>query len=182
MGEFPSGQRGQTVNLLRFASMVRIRPPPPRKSNTARCWIFLYFELDSKGGSWRQPGESILPHQNNWMRKCSVVVFWSCLPLFRSQYSQAAGNRKTQKFFHLPLDISEIHAIISKFVEHNWTFGGVPEWPKGTDCKSAAFRFDGSNPSSPTKNRRSSTEGWRFFLLYYFLFTLHEIHPATFGK
>ena len=32
MGEFPSGQRGQTVNLLRFASMVRIRPLPP-KSN-----------------------------------------------------------------------------------------------------------------------------------------------------
>ena len=29
-GEFPSGQRGQTVNLLRFASMVRIRPPPPK--------------------------------------------------------------------------------------------------------------------------------------------------------
>ena len=32
MGEFPSGQRGQTVNLLRFASMVRIRPPPPQKT------------------------------------------------------------------------------------------------------------------------------------------------------
>ena len=32
MGEFPSGQRGQTVNLLRIASMVRIRPPPPQKS------------------------------------------------------------------------------------------------------------------------------------------------------
>ncbi len=31
MGEFPSGQRGQTVNLLRIASMVRIRPPPPYK-------------------------------------------------------------------------------------------------------------------------------------------------------
>ena len=31
LGEFPSGQRGQTVNLLRFASMVRIRPPPPEK-------------------------------------------------------------------------------------------------------------------------------------------------------
>ena len=30
MGEFPSGQRGQTVNLLRIASMVRIRPPPPK--------------------------------------------------------------------------------------------------------------------------------------------------------
>ena len=28
--------------------------------------------------------------------------------------------------------------------------GGVPEWPKGADCKSVAIRFDGSNPSSPT--------------------------------
>ena len=33
MGEFPSGQRGQTVNLLRIASMVRIRPPPPKHLN-----------------------------------------------------------------------------------------------------------------------------------------------------
>ena len=29
MGEFPSGQRGQTVNLLLIASMVRIHPHPP---------------------------------------------------------------------------------------------------------------------------------------------------------
>ena len=29
MGEFPSGQRGQTVNLLRLASVVRIHPLPP---------------------------------------------------------------------------------------------------------------------------------------------------------
>ena len=36
-------------------------------------------------------------------------------------------------------------------------YGGVPEWPKGTDCKSAAFRFDGSNPSSPTMKDQS---GW----------------------
>ena len=32
-------------------------------------------------------------------------------------------------------------------------YGGVPEWPKGTDCKSAAYRFDGSNPSSPTRKK-----------------------------
>ena len=29
-------------------------------------------------------------------------------------------------------------------------FGGVPEWPKGADCKSVAFRFGGSNPPSST--------------------------------
>ena len=37
-GEFPSGQRGQTVNLLRFASMVRIRPPPPFKNLILLLW------------------------------------------------------------------------------------------------------------------------------------------------
>ena len=31
MGEFPSGQRGQTVNLLLIASVVRIHLPPPNK-------------------------------------------------------------------------------------------------------------------------------------------------------
>ena len=28
--------------------------------------------------------------------------------------------------------------------------GGIPEWPKGTDCKSAGTAFGGSNPPSPT--------------------------------
>ena len=32
MGEFPSGQRGQTVNLLLSASVVRIHPLPPHQS------------------------------------------------------------------------------------------------------------------------------------------------------
>ena len=30
-------------------------------------------------------------------------------------------------------------------------FGGIPEWPKGADCKSVVTDFDGSNPSPPTK-------------------------------
>ena len=29
-------------------------------------------------------------------------------------------------------------------------YGGVPEWPKGADCKSVALRFGGSNPPSST--------------------------------
>ena len=32
MGEFPSGQRGQTVNLLAMPSVVRIHLPPPSRS------------------------------------------------------------------------------------------------------------------------------------------------------
>ena len=30
MGDFPSGQRGQTVNLLSVTSVVRIHHPPPK--------------------------------------------------------------------------------------------------------------------------------------------------------
>ena len=33
MGEFPSGQRGQTVNLLLLASVVRIHLLPPEKNS-----------------------------------------------------------------------------------------------------------------------------------------------------
>ena len=29
-------------------------------------------------------------------------------------------------------------------------YGGIPEWPKGADCKSVVSDFDGPNPSSPT--------------------------------
>ena len=29
--------------------------------------------------------------------------------------------------------------------------GRIPEWPKGTDCKSAGNAFGGSNPPSPIK-------------------------------
>ena len=32
MGDFPSGQRGQTVNLLSLTSVVRIHHPPPTKN------------------------------------------------------------------------------------------------------------------------------------------------------
>ena len=40
-------------------------------------------------------------------------------------------------------------------------YGGVPEWPKGTDCKSAAYSFGGSNPPSPTnKNPPASLVGF----------------------
>lgn len=39
--------------------------------------------------------------------------------------------------------------IISEFVGlmfQTTIYGWIPEWPKGTDCKSAATCFGGSNP------------------------------------
>ena len=41
MGEFPSGQRGQTVNLLSLTSMVRIHLLPPNKKHPEGCFFCL---------------------------------------------------------------------------------------------------------------------------------------------
>ena len=42
-------------------------------------------------------------------------------------------------------------------------YGGVPEWPKGADCKSVAFRFGGSNPPSSTTWPQSLLCGHVFY-------------------
>ena len=42
--------------------------------------------------------------------------------------------------------------------------GRVPEWPKGTDCKSAAFSFGGSNPPSSTTSEQALYRLLRFFM------------------
>ena len=47
MGEFPSGQRGQTVNLLAMPSMVRIHLPPP---NQVECLLSLVFYYPALAG------------------------------------------------------------------------------------------------------------------------------------
>ncbi len=41
MGEFPSGQRGQTVNLLSVTSVVRIHLPPPKNRLVFTSRFFL---------------------------------------------------------------------------------------------------------------------------------------------
>ena len=49
-------------------------------------------------------------------------------------------------------------------------YGRVPEWPMGTDCKSAAFSFGGSNPPAPTKQEKSEpVSDWRRVRIFRFL-------------
>ena len=45
-------------------------------------------------------------------------------------------------------------------------YGGIPEWPKGADCKSVSSAFGGSNPPSPTIKRvrkRCTPQKARFY-------------------
>ena len=51
-------------------------------------------------------------------------------------------------------------------------YGGIPEWPKGADCKSVSSAFGGSNPPSPTKTPEcESVQVFYFLPLHYSLFT-----------
>ena len=78
MGEFPSGQRGQTVNLLSVTSVVRIHLPPPGKPlhrQVLRFFLFVRWirrgagvndapaARQSRGTARPQTGESTFPHQ-----------------------------------------------------------------------------------------------------------------------
>ena len=82
MEEFPSGQRGQTVNLLRLASVVRIHPPPPE--NTEYLLILGIFFFDWK---WiRKPVKKTL--------RGSVFRAW----IYREGLSSEAAKGVVQSF------------------------------------------------------------------------------------
>ena len=57
MGEFPSGERGQTVNLLSLTSMVRIHLLPPNKKHPEGCF-FCLVRLTSGGSQPPAGGNS----------------------------------------------------------------------------------------------------------------------------
>ena len=52
----------------------------------------------------------------------------------------------------MPVDMSSVLARVSSppLPGQEITKGEVPEWTKGTDCKSVASGFGGSNPPLPT--------------------------------
>ena len=52
-----------------------------------------------------------------------------------------------KKTLAFSLHIQYNHSMSEVILTQNKIHGRIPEWPKGTDCKSAANCFDGSNPS-----------------------------------
>ena len=63
--------------------------------------------------------------------------------------------RKELKFNKYIWDLSSagrasaVQAEGHRFEPYRSHYGWIPEWPKGTDCKSAANCFGGSNPPPP---------------------------------
>ena len=76
-------------------------------------------------------------------RKCGILIFVS----FDAGYAGIAQLAEQLICNQQVIGSSPIIGFIQFNIE--LYYGQIPEWPKGTDCKSAATCFDGSNPSLP---------------------------------
>ena len=99
----------------------------------------------------------------------ATSIAWDLSSAGRASALQAEGHRFEPCWSHYKIEIPH-HADVAQLAEqlicnqqvigsspiiglYNFIlmlyYGQIPEWPKGTDCKSAATCFDGSNPSLP---------------------------------
>ena len=69
---------------------------------------------------------------------CLIKLSWDHSSAGRASALQAEGHRFEPYWSHYNLKVVS-------YIEYGW----IPEWPKGTDCKSAAICFGGSNPPPP---------------------------------
>ena len=100
---------------------------------------------------------------------CFTITVWDLSSAGRASALQAEGHRFEPCRSHfimyqlnMPMwlnwqsswfVISRLSVRVRSSALYNFIlilyYGQIPEWPKGTDCKSAATCFDGSNPSLP---------------------------------
>ena len=109
-----------------------------------------------------------------WLRDCWLSPFlrrerWCCtttmpeprppIPWPGGVFGSPASNIRTfkEKCLH---SLEKYDIILSCQNHTDKIYGRIPEWPKGTDCKSAANCFGGSNPP-PSISCRSGGTGRR---------------------
>ena len=85
MGEFPSGQRGQTVNLLLIASVVRIHPLPPEKTVGFDRIYRLFNEINPVGFVKYPSGVKYCNAM--WNTPCGVWIYFISLETVVSNFT-----------------------------------------------------------------------------------------------
>ena len=79
-GAFPSGQRGQTVNLLSTTSVVRIHPLPPGKKVVPLARPFFLVGADPGAGLAQSP------------QRPGASTNFQIVPIIFQQFSQVPGE------------------------------------------------------------------------------------------
>ena len=94
-------------------------------------------------------------------------ICWDLSSAGRASALQAEGHRFEPYRSHLVLQCADVAQLAEQLICNQQvigsspiiglvlTFGWIPEWPKGTDCKSAANCFGGSNPPPSIRKRNS---------------------------
>ena len=114
MGEFPSGQRGQTVNLLSLTSLVRIQLPPPKKEHRLnRCSFFVGEAIRPANAGPHTAAAEQRMGQSAFAVYC--VTRRSTLPLYPNaeQLPQSALRVATDSFPHQKSRIILIRLFLS---------------------------------------------------------------------
>ena len=93
---------------------------------------------------------------------------WDLSSAGRASALQAEGHRFEPCRSHFFADVAQLaeqlicnqqvigSSPIIGFIVSLSLYGWIPEWPKGTDCKSAANCFGGSNPPLPILHKKIS--------------------------
>ena len=142
---------------------------PPETAKIVIWWDFLWRKMEDVSAFTRRKRQYISMQKTLfWAIQCRKL-FSSCHPL-----PYALGRLDPGVFHLLPSPARKFpqktltnHCprgnIYRRSVRLRIEYGRVPEWPMGTDCKSAAFSFGGSNPPAPTK--KTSVENTLVFVL-----------------
>ena len=133
MDGFPSGQRGQTVNLLSLTSVVRIHLHPLRHLS------LIYIRGLSSAG-----------------RASALQAEGHRFEPYRSHFTQYADVAQLAEQLICNQQVIGSSPIIG-------FFGWIPEWPKGADCNSVSIAFEGSNPSPPTLENSRTVQYSKIF-------------------
>ena len=89
------------------------------------------------------PLESFLAQQCAELKVISRMPMWLNWQSSWFVISRLSVRVRSSAFLNLFWELKWVNFIL------NVLNGQIPEWPKGTDCKSAAICFGGSNPPLP---------------------------------
>ena len=118
MGEFPSGQRGQTVNLLSVTSVVRIHPPPPGRSKLHIACSDFFSKV--RACAFRCSSFSAKGHVRV---ACSLV---NALTTALAHYQPFAGTQGSCIFFVVPF-----HYVVAGCISPAAIFHAAQKLPQG---------------------------------------------------
>ena len=125
MGEFPSGQREQTVNLSSLTSVVRIHPLPPKKTLLFAVSFFFYMCNFKKVDSNALMGANT---EQSEVRSDRKTVLWTVLTLVQRA-------KPCDKIHPLPPKKTLLFAVSFFFYMCNFKKSGFERTDNSVDIK-----------------------------------------------